>query len=253
MHIRTLFLSLALLVGSTSLGGCLLFSPYASPVVKPLQKGEVEAAVGAGALPRFYADIQSDLGLEGGVHFSPVDRLMLGARLWSSTDAWEEEGAGIDGFGIDAAWLLDDPERTDRFRLAPAVHFQHNSNTTEYSGDFGHPGPGAVDSGTFTISGVGYGLGLHAWTPAIGDLHPVVGLTARRYTFGLGGEGSDGTEKSNVVTVGLHGGLGYELTENLGLSAEVVLLHESPEKTDRDDGVESRTILTPMIRAAWRF
>ena len=114
MFTRTLSVALLLLTASSLLSGCILFSPYASPVVKPMEQGDVEVQAGGGALPLFYGEGKMDLGLEGGIRFSPVDRLMLGGRLWSSTDAWEENDIRIDGFGFDASLLPADTTESSR-------------------------------------------------------------------------------------------------------------------------------------------
>lgn len=243
MFTRTLSVALLLLTASSLLSGCILFSPYASPVVKPMKQGDVEVQAGGGALPLFYGEGKMDLGLEGGIRFSPVDRLMLGGRLWSSTDAWEENDIRIDGFGFDASLLLADPERTNILHLAPAIHLQYGSRITVTS-----PPTGQGDSETTLASGYGYGVGLNLWTPTSSSLHPFAATSIRRHTFSV-----DNGDENNVLTFNLHGGLGYELTDNFNVAAEIVYVYEYPEDADTRESLTSSFFLAPMIRGAWRF
>ncbi len=246
MRTSLLTLQLTLLICSTTLTGCLLFSPYASPVVKPLKRGEIEVKAGAGAIPRFFSDGRADVGVEGGVTFSPLDRLMIGGRLWSSTEVWDDKGFRINGYGVDASLLLSDPSERDSWRVAPAVHFQFDTESAVVEPTSTHPGP--VDSGASTVNGVGYGIGLNVWTPTSSALNPVLGATLRRYGFG-----AEGVETIYVVTFGMHGGIGYDITDNFNLGAELVVLYEYPESELSGGDVSRSVFFTPMIRAGLRF
>lgn len=248
MITRTSLLALPLLTSSLLLSGCLLYSPYVSPVVQPLEKGEVEMSGGVGLMPRFIAEDESDLSIEGGVRYALTDQLTLGGRLWSSAEMWEsEEGiGGIDGFGFDGSWLLSNPDRTDAVRIAPTLHVQWGSQRLMGVPGAVHPRPQEDD--TVETRGIGYGAGINLWTPMIGPLQPFTGISARRYTFDTEGE-----YEMSFTTVGLHGGLGYEVTDHLNVSLEAVGVYEIPEENVMRDDVGDRFLLTPMLRAAWRF